>query len=199
MNRGKCRRKFSRSALFLVLSAGLCRGGRGLGAAAGTPLMKILGHRGHNDRKDGQNHDDLQIRQLVIGIEQGLQNVAHRTVPFRSRRNRSEEVGSQPDAAVLVRLHGGRDDSIHDGHGCREAGPEGGQIQHPQNRALGVELVRPKGPQNAKAEILFPVHLMALAVFLPIEVMFDGIPDKTVVGVFCPLGIFHCCTSVFVS
>ena len=93
MNRGKCRRKFSRSALFLVLSAGLCRGGRGLGAAAGTPLMKILGHRGRNDRKDGQNHDDLQIRQLVIGIEQGLQNVAHRTVPFWSRRNRSEEVG----------------------------------------------------------------------------------------------------------
>ena len=107
--------------------------------------------------------------------------------------------GSQPDAAVLVRLHGGRDDSIHDGHGCREAGPEGGQIQHPQNRAFGVELVRPKGPQNAKAEILFPVHLMALAVFLPIEIMFDGIPDKTVVGVFCPLGICHCCTSVFVS
>ena len=93
MNRGKCRRKFSRSALFLVLSAGLCRGGRGLGAAAGTPLMKILGHRRRNDRKDGQNHDDLQIRQLVIGVEQGLQNVAHRTVPFRSRRNRSEEVG----------------------------------------------------------------------------------------------------------
>ena len=91
MNRGKCRRKFSRSALFLVLSAGLCRGGRGLGAAAGTPLMKILGHRGRNDRKDGQNHDDLQIRQLVIGVEQGLQNVAHRTVPFRSQRNRSEE------------------------------------------------------------------------------------------------------------
>lgn len=55
--------------------------------------MKILGHRGRNDRKDGQNHDDLQIRQLVIGIEQGLQNVAHRTVPFRSRRNRSEEGG----------------------------------------------------------------------------------------------------------
>ena len=93
MNRGKCRRKFSRSALFLVLSAGLRRGGRGLGAAAGTPLMKILGHRGRNDRKDGQNHDDLQIRQLMIGIEQGLQNVAHSTVPFRSRRNRSEEVG----------------------------------------------------------------------------------------------------------
>ena len=93
MNRGKCRRKFSRSALFLVLGAGLCRGGRGLGAAAGTPLVKILGHRGRNDSKDGQNHDDLQIRQLVIGVEQGLQNVAHRTVPFRSRRNRSEEVG----------------------------------------------------------------------------------------------------------
>ena len=93
MNRGKCRRKFSRSALFLVLGAGLCRGGRGLGAAAGTPLVKILGHRGRNDSKDGQNHDDLQIRQLVIGIEQGLHNVAHRTVPFRSRRNRSEEVG----------------------------------------------------------------------------------------------------------
>jgi len=55
--------------------------------------MKILGHQGRNDRKDGQNHDDLQIRQLVIGIEQGLQNVAHKTVPFRSRRNRSEEVG----------------------------------------------------------------------------------------------------------
>ena len=48
--------------------------------------MKILGHRGRNDRKDGQNHDDLQIRQLVIGIEQGLQNIAHRTVPFWSRR-----------------------------------------------------------------------------------------------------------------
>ena len=80
MNRGKCRRKFSRSALFLVLSAGLCRGGRGLGAAAGTPLVKILGHRGRNDSKDGQNHDDLQIRQLVIGIEQGLHNVAHRNL-----------------------------------------------------------------------------------------------------------------------
>ena len=96
MNRGKCRRKFSRSALFLfalleLLGAARSSGGGCAAALAGLP--QVLCHSGHHEGDHRQDQKHQKAGLLVVGIEQGLQNIAHRTVPFRSRRNRSEERG----------------------------------------------------------------------------------------------------------